>query len=69
MSNIERYINTILTQVKPLTIENIVEWCKNSLKKHYSEMKLHQLEIAKDYIIENYINSKICIETNEQLPF
>lgn len=70
MSNISRYINEILVNVKPLTVENIVNYCKESLKKHYSERKLHQLEIARDYIIENYINTNgISIETDEQLPF
>lgn len=70
MSNIEKYINEILVNVKPLTVENVVNYCKESLKKYYSERKLHQLEIVRDYIIENYINtSGISIETNEQLPF
>ena len=43
---------------------------KESTKKYSSERKLNQLEIVRDYIIENYINtSGISIETNEQLPF
>ena len=69
MNDISRYINEILANVKPLTIENVVGWCEKTLKKYYSERKLHQLEIVKDYIIDNYINSKACIETDEQLPF
>lgn len=69
MSDISRYIDEILTNVKPLTVENVVDWCKKTLKNYYSERKLHQLELVKDYIIENYINPKTCVETDEQLPF
>lgn len=71
MSNAEKYINDILVNVKPLTIENVVNYCKKLLQKHYSERKLHNLEIARDYIERNYINIQ---ETqadgnNEHIPF
>lgn len=69
MDDMSRYINEILTNVKPLTVENVVGWCKKTLKNYYSERKLHQLEIVRDYIIENYIDVKTYIETDEQLPF
>lgn len=65
-----KYINKILTTVKPLTVGNVVNFCKTELKKHYSENKLHNLEIARDYIIENYINtSQVFIEAGDDLPF
>ena len=72
MSNTEKYINDILVNVKPLTMENVTNYCKKSLIKHYSERKLHNLEIAIDYIERNYIN--ITKETqaddnDEHIPF
>lgn len=71
MSNTEKYINDILVNVKPLTMENIVNYCKKSLQKHYSERKLHNLEIARDYIERNYINiqGKQTDDNDEHIPF
>lgn len=71
MSNTEKYINDILVNVKPLTIENVINYCKKSLKKHYSERKLHNLEIARDYIERNYINiqEKQTDDNDEHIPF
>ena len=71
MSNTEKYINDILVNVKPLTIENVVNYCRKSLQKHYSERKLHNLEIARDYIERNYINrQEIPTDNNgEHIPF
>lgn len=71
MSNTEKYINDILVNVKPLTMENVTNYCKKSLKKHYSERKLHNLEIARDYIERNYINiqGKQTDDNDEHIPF
>lgn len=71
MSNTEKYINDILVNVKPLTMENVVNYCKKSLEKHYSERKLHNLEIARDYIEHNYINiqEKQTDDSDEHIPF
>lgn len=71
MSNTEKYINDILANVKPLTMENVTNYCKKSLKKHYSERKLHNLEIARDYIERNYINiqGKQTDDNDEHIPF
>lgn len=71
MSNTEKYINDILVNVKPLTMENVANYCKKSLKKHYSERKLHNLEIARDYIERNYINiqRKQTDDNDEHIPF
>lgn len=71
MSNTEKYINDILVNVKPLTMENVTNYCKKSLKKHYSERKLHNLEIARDYIERNYINIQETQtdDNDEHIPF
>ena len=71
MSNTEKYINDILVNVKPLTMENVTNYCKKSLQKHYSERKLHNLEIARDYIEHNYINRQEIQtdENDEHIPF
>ena len=71
MSNTEKYINDILVNVKPLTTENVVNYCKKSLQKHYSERKLHNLEIARDYVERNYINIQEIQtdDSNEHIPF
>lgn len=70
MTYVTKYINKILTTVKPLTAENVVNFCKTELKKHYSENKLHNLEIARDYIIEKYINTpQVFVEAGGDLPF
>ena len=71
MSNTEKYINDILVNVKPLTMENVTNYCKKSLEKHYSERKLHNLEIARDYIERNYINiqGKQTDGSDEHIPF
>ena len=71
MSNTEKYINDILVNVKPLTMENVTNYCKKSLEKHYSERKLHNLEIARDYIERNYINiqGKQTDDNDEHIPF
>ena len=52
---IDKYINKILANVKPLTVKNIVDFCKKELKKSYSEKKLYNLEIARDYVISHYL--------------
>lgn len=67
---IERYINKIMVNVKPLTVENIVAFCQTELKKSYSERKLHNLEIARDYVIRNYIKQhQLTSESSEDIPF
>lgn len=70
MAIYEKYVNKILTTVKPLTVENVTNFCKSELKKYYSERKLHMLEIVSDYIIKNYVNKpQTATESSEQLPF
>lgn len=71
MSNIEKYINDILVNVKPLTIENMQKHCRKSLEKYYSERKVRLLELAFDYIVINYIENKnqVAKETTEYVPF
>ena len=70
MSNLERNINKILTNVKPLTVKGITDFCKSELKKYYSEAKVHNLELAQDYVISNYINNvQHIVESDEYIPF
>lgn len=56
MDYFSKYVNEILENVKPLTTEGVVAYCKKLLEKYYSERKLKTLEVVRDYIIENYIH-------------
>lgn len=47
----DEYIRRMKKEIKEINTKNVVEWCKKQLKKSYNEHKLHELEIAKDYIL------------------
>ncbi len=47
----DEYVRRMKKELPIINTENVVEWCKKQLRKSYSESKLTQLEIARDYIL------------------
>lgn len=48
----DEYVKRMKNELKEITPETVVEWCRKQLKKSYNESKLYQLEIARDDILE-----------------
>lgn len=48
----EEYVKRMKNELDIINTANVVEWCKKQLKKSYNETKLHELEIARDIILE-----------------
>ncbi len=45
------YVKRMQAELKEINAENVVNWCKKQLQKSYNETKLHELEIARDIIL------------------
>ena len=52
MKTYQNYIEEMQKDLQEINCKNIVNWCKEELKKSYSERKLKQLEIAKDILLK-----------------
>lgn len=48
----EEYVKRMKNELDIINTANVVEWCKKQLRKNYNETKLHELEIARDIILE-----------------